>query len=72
MSSFRVGRVGPGVQKLAIRGKKLSDMSDMHGQWGECVFRVEDGQVPDRRHHQIRMNGHPIRKMLMSFENGEI
>ena len=35
MLSFRVGRVG--VQKLAIRGKRLSDMSDKAGVGRVCV-----------------------------------
>ena len=44
MLSFRVGTVG--VQKLAIRGKKLSDMSDMAGGGGcVCITKVFTSRV---------------------------
>ena len=39
MSSFSVGRVG--VQKLVIRGKKLSDMSDMAGGGRVCLCTID-------------------------------
>ena len=58
MLSFRVSRVW--VQKLAIRGKKLSDMSNMAGGGRVCVYSGYEAP-PDNDE-----NGHPIRKMLMS------